>query len=134
MGADEFHFHRRRGLSRWERWGHPLDTLGLASAIALTLLVPPEPFYRWGYGFLALLSCLLITKDEWVHARECGPSEHWLHACLFILHPMVLFAVYSLWLGGSGKALSIGFLISALLFTAYQWVYWNSSWPKQRLP
>jgi hypothetical protein len=27
MAVDEVHFHRQRGLPRWERLGHPLDTL-----------------------------------------------------------------------------------------------------------
>jgi len=27
MGVDEFYFHRRRGLPRWERLAHPLDTM-----------------------------------------------------------------------------------------------------------
>ena len=40
--VDEFWFHHRRGLPRWERLGHPIDTLPLITlrprhGIAMTL-------------------------------------------------------------------------------------------------
>jgi 2-polyprenyl-6-hydroxyphenyl methylase/3-demethylubiquinone-9 3-methyltransferase len=44
-------------------------------------------------------SCLLITKDEFIHQRLCSGGEHWLHAVLFILHPIVLFGTAFLWIG-----------------------------------
>ncbi len=41
MAVDELHFHRRRGLGRWERLGHPLDTLTVLACIGWTLAVTP---------------------------------------------------------------------------------------------
>lgn len=100
MGVDEFGFHRRRPVSRWEWLGHVLDTLVFLGCLGCPLLVPPGPPQVRFYAALAAGSCLLITKDEWVHRRRCSGGEQWLHAVLFILHPVVLIATACLWLGG----------------------------------
>jgi 2-polyprenyl-6-hydroxyphenyl methylase/3-demethylubiquinone-9 3-methyltransferase len=99
MGVDEFGFHRRRTVSRWEWLGHLLDTLVFLGCLACPLLVPPGPPQLRLYAALAAGSCLLITKDELVHRRLCSGGEQWLHAVLFILHPVVLIATACLWLG-----------------------------------
>ena len=41
-------------------------------------------------AFVAGLSVygLLRPKDEFVHSELCEPAENWLHAVLFILHPI----------------------------------------------
>ena len=68
------------------------------ACLALPLvLVPPgaEPAPVRG---LAAFSCLLITKDEFVHQRLCTGGEHWVHAVLFILHPLVLIGTALLWI------------------------------------
>jgi hypothetical protein len=88
---DEFYFHRRRGLGLWERVGHPIDNLLLFFPLVFAFFRGPESdTARWIYFGFSALSCLLITKDEWVHTRECGASENWLHALLFVLHPVAL--------------------------------------------
>jgi 2-polyprenyl-6-hydroxyphenyl methylase / 3-demethylubiquinone-9 3-methyltransferase len=91
MAVDEAYFHRRRGLPRWERIGHPLDTL---------------------------------TKDEAVHARLCTAGEQWLHAILFVLHPIVLAAFALLWRAGHTDILAVQLALVAG-FGIYQVVYWN---------
>ncbi len=40
IGLDEFHFHLKRGLPKWERIGHPIDTLSVVLALAFTLVFP----------------------------------------------------------------------------------------------
>lgn len=88
---DEFHFHRQRGLGLWERVGHPIDNLLLFLPLVFAFFRKPESdTARWIYFGFSALSCLLITKDEWVHTRECRASENWLHALLFVLHPVAL--------------------------------------------
>jgi 2-polyprenyl-6-hydroxyphenyl methylase/3-demethylubiquinone-9 3-methyltransferase len=121
MIVDEFHFHRRRGLPRWERIGHPLDTLTIALCLAWLLVAPRA----WeGYVALAIASTLFVTKDEGVHAKQCGAGEHWLHAVLFALHPIVLAAFA--WLAWQGyRSVLVGQLAITLAFMTYQVVYWN---------
>ena len=42
MLVDEGYFHRKRGLGRWERVGHPLDTLTVLVCLAWVLFAPPS--------------------------------------------------------------------------------------------
>ena len=139
MTADEFYFHRRRGLPRWERVGHPIDTLSVLVCYGWLLLVAPDGRAVAVYAALATLSCLLVTKDEHVHRRLCDSAEQWLHAVLFLLHPLVLLAAALLWPAlhgpGSGsawirytgweKAFVAGAAAATALFGAYQVIYWN---------
>ncbi|HMG53685.1 MAG TPA: bifunctional 2-polyprenyl-6-hydroxyphenol methylase/3-demethylubiquinol 3-O-methyltransferase UbiG [Kofleriaceae bacterium] len=125
MIADEALCHRRRGLPRWERIGHPLDTLTVALCVAWLVAMPPGRGALAVYLGLAVFSTLFVTKDEPVHARLCGPGEHWLHALLFALHPIAFAALGVLWwTGGHGTLLAMQ-LVVTLGFGAYQAVYWN---------
>ena len=125
MLVDEGVFHRRRGLPRWERIGHPLDTLTIALCLAWLIATRPERSAALPvYGGLAVLSTLFVTKDEPVHAKLCGAGEHWLHAVLFVLHPIVLAAFALLWWQGERTLLAIQLGVVAA-FGAYQAIYWN---------
>jgi len=142
MCFDEFYFHVRRGLPRWERIGHPLDTLTVIVCMAYVVVVPFSSNTLFLYILLAAFSTLFVTKDEFVHKKHCPASEQWLHALLFSLHPITLaFAGFiwpvtqgvevtswiAFWLN-NGQALR-QFLILQLgamaLFLVYQVFFWN---------
>ncbi|MCB1117791.1 MAG: hypothetical protein KDK50_04330 [Chlamydiia bacterium] len=142
---DEFIFHIKRPLPKWERIGHPLDTLTILICLVYVLLVPYSALALKVYVGLSLFSCIFVTKDEFVHKHHCPASEQWLHALLFINHPILLtaagliWAVSSnielpLWLAAMSNASSqlIFFLktqvIAVSLFGLYQVVYWNFVW------
>jgi len=128
MIADELHFHRQRGLPRWERIGHPLDTLTVLVCYATVLTLPPGDGALRLYVVAAVFSCLFVTKDEFVHAKLCTAAEHWLHALLFVLHPVVLTLVALLWVEGGHRALLAAQGLVTLAFGIYQTVYWNRPW------
>jgi hypothetical protein len=133
MLVDEGVFHRRRGLPRWERLGHPLDTTTTALCYAWLVFRHPTDSYALAvYVALAAFSCLFITKDEFVHAKVCEPKEQWLHSLLFVLHPIV-FLSFGLvwWLGLSPFALR-GALAATIAFGAYQLIYWSLLWKPAR--
>jgi hypothetical protein len=117
--------HRRRGLGTWERWGHPLDTMSFAAAVMVTLTGPWMSWRRDLFIALAAGSCLFITKDEPVHARDCGPGEHWVHAMLFVLHPVLLGGIAWFWRRGEGVLWRASYLGANLGFALYQVFYWN---------
>jgi 2-polyprenyl-6-hydroxyphenyl methylase/3-demethylubiquinone-9 3-methyltransferase len=135
MVVDEGWFHRARGLPRWERIGHPLDTLTLVVCLGWLIAVP-----RAGstgatlpiYIALAAFSTLFVTKDEAVHARTCSAGEHWLHALLFVLHPIVLAAFAYLWWLDATEFL-VGQFGVGLAFMVYQTLYWNFGWNPWRV-
>ena len=143
MGVDEFGFHRKRIVPHWEWRGHALDTSVFLACLICPLLLPPTPSNVRLYGLLAVVSCILITKDEFVHQRLCSGGEHWVHAVLFILHPVVLIATAFLWIStgadplvgipapplawARGMLLLQGLLVSG--FLVFQIVYW---WGRQQ--
>lgn len=145
MTFDEVHFHYKRGLPLWERIGHPLDTLSVLICFGFVLASPFSEFNLKIYCALALFSCLMVTKDEFVHKHHCAGMEHWLHACLFILHPIVLTMTGIIWPIIQGIQNTFWLLSwldnpTALMwfmyiqtgaiaaFLLYQIVYWNFIW------
>jgi hypothetical protein len=126
---DEFLFHRKRGLPRWERIGHPIDTFLQFICLAIPLFLDFNRRNLTLYTIVAIASTFLITKDENVHAVHCGWQEHWLHAILFIVHPVVLIAAAYLWAHPAVydwffPLLKIQVLLMAF-FGIYQITYWN---------
>ncbi len=127
MGVDE-QIHVKRGLGTWERLGHPLDTL--------TVLIPLSyiAFYRYGEGeltayiIMAIFSCLFITKDEFVHSKECEPMENWLHALLFVLHPMIFLSAGILWRNYPDNEFIKYQPFLVLVFLIYQILRWSIPW------
>src|SRR5689334_19220146 len=94
IALDEICFHRKRDLPKWERIGHPLDTLSVLACLLFILFVPySSGGVLKGYIALAIFSCLMVTKDEFVHKHHCPAAEHWLHALLFLNHPALLTAL-----------------------------------------
>lgn len=150
VNFDEFYFHVRRGLPKWERLGHPLDTLTVLACFAFVLWVPYSSLSLKAYIGLAIFSCIFVTKDEFVHKDCCPASEQWLHALLFLNHPIVLAAAGILWPVIQGaetpawlrelvphaanlKLALIGQTVCIALFFLYQTIYWNFLW-KDKLP
>ncbi|HEX3849894.1 MAG TPA: hypothetical protein VHW01_02940 [Polyangiaceae bacterium] len=126
MLVDELVFHRKRGLPRWERLGHPLDTLTAALCYGWLVAMPVKNAHALGaYVALCAFSCLFITKDELVHARLCEPLETWLHALLFVLHPVVFLAFGVVWYSGAHDWIIKAALGSTLGFLSYQVAYWS---------
>lgn len=142
---DEFYFHVRRGLPKWERLGHPLDTLTVLICFFFILFVPYSSLALKIYIGLAIFSCIFVTKDEFVHKECCPASEQWLHALLFLNHPVVLASAGLIWFTldrAEAPAWLSGLVPYAqtldtflwvqsgmiTLFFLYQLVYWNLLW------
>jgi hypothetical protein len=130
MFFDEFYFHHKRGLGRWESLGHPIDTLFFIACFIYTLSF--DTSHLTGFILLASASCLIITKDEFVHSKECDGGENWLHAVLFVIHPIALFALYHAWINGLYDIIKIQTGIIAA-FGLYQLLYWNLPFRKLKI-
>ena len=145
MVFDEGYFHLRRGLPKWERIGHPIDTCSVLACISFILFVPFSPAALFVYIALAAFSSILVTKDEFVHKEHCPACENWLHAVLFTLHPITLTSAgfmwpviqgvevapwIAQWLDNRG-ALSLFLRMQCailILFALYQIIFWNVVW------
>lgn len=146
MLVDEFYFHYRRGLPKWERIGHPLDTLTVLAPVAFLIFARPTLRNTLVYAAMAIFSSVFVTKDEFVHAEVCEPAEHWLHAMLFIVHPVSFLVLAALWpvfhlqaallpdpVRWTATFTAYKLLLPAqaavlLLYALYQSVYWNLIW------
>ncbi len=144
---DEWYFHRKRGLPKWERIGHPLDTASVLICLLFPLLFPYTPGSLKVFIGLAIGSCLFVTKDEFVHKEHCPAMEQWVHALLFLNHPVLLTATALVWTLFDAHSTPIWltpllgyiaffktFLIlqaaMAASFMFYQIIYWNFLWKK----
>jgi hypothetical protein len=129
MAWDE-RFHQKRGLGRWERLGHPLDTL---SVLIPFIYVSSNPYTEDSlivFIWLSLFSCIFITKDEFVHSEQCSGFENWLHAVLFVLHPIIFICTGLLWNRDPDNAfLDIQPMLVGLFMT-YQLLKWSIPWKK----
>ena len=130
------------------RIGHPLDTLTVLACFAFVLFVPYSSWALKAYIALAIFSCLFVTKDEFVHKECCPASEQWLHALLFLNHPIVLTAAGLLWTviaqsnapAWMSPLLPYADLLRSMmlaqtgivsLFCLYQVIYWNLLWKEK---
>ncbi len=150
IGIDEAYFHYKRGLPLWEKIGHPIDTFGYLICITFILFAPCTDTNVNIYIALSVLSCLLVTKDEFIHKHHCPGSENWLHALLFILHPLVLIMAGLVWpiiqvpaaqtvelpswlaiFLEASEPLRFFLTVQAVLITLfflYQVIFWNIIW------
>jgi hypothetical protein len=148
MFFDEFYFHVRRGLPKWERIGHPLDTLTVLLCMAYVVWIPFSGSALVVYVLLAGFSSLFVTKDEFIHKEHCPASEQWLHALLFTLHPITLCCAGFMWPVAQGVEVTpwvtrwldhpealhtfLQMQFGAMsLFFVYQVFYWNYVYDQQ---
>ncbi len=139
MLVDEIVFHRRRQVPAWERIGHPIDTLSVFLPLVLVWFASPTSGMTTLFVILAVISSLLVTKDEFVHKQYCENGELYLHALLFLLHPLLFFSAWTIWPhlhsaeGASHlPVLYLIVLLSVLGFGMYQLVYWNVFEPAKK--
>lgn len=122
ISVDEFYSHKKRGLSKAEMKSHIIDTSLLMLSLSFVIFTPRTTMNESIFYVLALASCLVVTKDEWIHAKECDGFESWLHALLFLLHPLVLVSAFLNW----GQSWLLGPLAAMSGFLAIQlWGLFN---------
>lgn len=125
MFVDEFYFHHKRGLPLWEKIGHPLDSLSVLICYAYIFFQNPTDFDMKVYIGLCAFSCLLVTKDEFVHTGKCDATENWLHSLLFILHPITFLSAGVIWKENLAPQFLMLQPIVILSFMIYQILYWG---------
>lgn len=142
MFVDEFYYHHKRGLPKWEILGHPLDSLTVLACFSFLNFTNYSYENMVVFICLASFSCLFVTKDELIHYKLCSAGEMWLHGLLFVLHPLTFTsAAYIWWLREMPSEIPIHEfnLLSSVLkyqsslvvfFMIYQITYWGVPWKK----
>lgn len=131
MFFDEFYFHRKRGLPLWERIGHPLDTLSVLCCYLFIYFADFNQTNLLIYIGLCSFSCLLVTKDEFIHTKYCEARENWLHAFLFVLHPLTFLSAGLIWKDHLSPSFLMIQPVVTFLFMLYQILYWSLLWNKK---
>ena len=132
MFFDEIYFHRKRGLPLWERIGHPLDSLSVLLCYGFIYLKNPTTANIYIYIGLCAFSSLLITKDEFIHTEKCEARENWLHAFLFVLHPITFLCAGIIWKENLSQPFLLFQPVVIFAFMMYQIIYWSPFGIKQR--
>lgn len=130
MGADEY-IHKKRGLGLWERLGHPLDTLTVFVPMSYIAINDYTDSRLTVFTILAVFSCLFITKDEFVHRKECEAFEQWLHAVLFVLHPIIFFCAGLIWRNHPDDQFLVIQPMVIGAFMIYQLLRWSIPWKQK---
>lgn len=139
MLVDEFYCHKKRWLPKWERIGHPVDTACFLLCYILVIFFPMNKAVFFVFLINAVFSCFLIVKDEAVHLKYANSFEQYLHALLFVLHPVILCILFFSWsLFAKSEFLFFNYFdfkllkyviltqfILAIIFFWYQIIYWN---------
>lgn len=137
--VDEFYCHLKRGLPKWERIGHPIDTACFLICYILVIFFPMNDVVFFIFLINAVFSCFLIVKDEAVHLKYANSFEQYLHALLFVLHPVILCILFLSWgLFTKSEFLFFNYFefsllkyviltqfFLAIIFFWYQLIYWN---------
>ncbi|MCB0416951.1 MAG: hypothetical protein KDD39_04830 [Bdellovibrionales bacterium] len=124
MVIDDGIFHRRRGLTKFESFGHVADSLVFGTVLCIPAFAPADPHWLSLYLAGAVFSAVFITKDEWIHAESCRPMENWLHSLLFLNHPVLFFLTGSLWWQHEAEELRVALPFAVFGFSIYQWAAW----------
>jgi hypothetical protein len=139
---DEFYFHYRRGLPKWEIIGHPLDTLTILFGILFLKYRSYSEDNLKIYIIISFFSCIFVTKDELLHHKLCTTGEMWVHGLLLICHPIIFIcAAYIKWFPHSPQDKYFYQLMSLnrsfnqlpntmMLILVYEIIFWSVVWKR----
>jgi hypothetical protein len=127
---DEHLFNKKRDHSRYEILSTISDGVLFLLPILMATFVSFDADKTWIYKTLAAISMLSIIKNECFY-QNLEVKERLIHACLYVLHPIILFNFFESWQNHYFQThpnfwmvqlVYLGFGIKS--FT-YQLIYWN---------
>ena len=134
---DEYVLNKKRDLSQKEINSALIDGVLYLSIVALTIFTTFTNTLGGIYIFLSALSCLSIIKNEFIYPK-LEKTERVIHAALYVLHPLILFAFYTSWKMNFFATnltywmLQLGYLVLGFKAITYHVIYWNYIHPKKK--
>lgn len=127
---DEHYFNKNRGHSRFEVLSVISDGIFFLIPILFATFVPFHEKWVLLYKALAAVSMISIIKNEFFY-KGLDVRERVTHACLYVLHPIILFNFYESWQNNYFQT-NTNFWMFQLLYVGlgiktatYQVIYWN---------
>lgn len=128
--ADEYLFHKKRGLSRAEINNSLIDGALFLVPLVIAIFFPFKELTKWIFLISAFLSCLSIAKNELFYKDLCV-RERLIHSLLYVLHPAILYTFYISWVGNYFHSYSNFWMVQLIYIffgtktLAYRIIYWN---------
>ena len=130
VNIDDHVFNNKRRHSKYET----LSVISDGILFILPQLVAIFISYTndWGmiYKVLGAFSMASIIKNEYFH-KGIDVKERIIHACLYVLHPIILFTFYESWVNNYFVT-NTNFWMVLLIYVglgfktiSYQVIYWN---------
>ncbi len=130
ISIDEHYFNKKRFHSKYEIWSILTDGVLFLIPILFATFVPFDEKWIILYKVLAGLSMISIIKNEFFY-KGLDKWERLTHACLYVLHPIILFNFYESWQNNYFQN-NTNFWMFQLLYVGlgiktltYQIIYWN---------
>ena len=130
LNLDEHYFNRKRSHSKYEVASVITDGILLLLPMLLAMFVTYHEKWVFLFKTLGAISMISVVKNEYFY-RNLEVQERLVHACLYVLHPIILFSFYESW-QNNYFVNNTNFWIVQLLYVgvgfktvSYQLIYWN---------
>ncbi len=129
--VDEYILRKQRDVSQKEINSVLVDGLLFLSIVAMTIFTSYSKNLGYIYLVLSALSCISIVINEAFYPASLSCKERVIHALLYILHPLILYAFYSSWKMDFFNTnmtywwLQLGYLVLGAKAITYHVIYWN---------
>jgi hypothetical protein len=128
---DEYFLKRKRNLSVIEINSSLLDGILYIGLVAMTIFTTYSETLSSIYIAVSVLSCLSILKNELIYPLNINRDERIVHACLYVLHPLILYCFYHSWslnffhTNMTYWLLQLGYLVLGFKTISYHVIYWH---------
>lgn len=128
--ADEYLFHKKRGLDRAEINNSLIDGALFLIPLVISIFFPYKALTKYIFLVSAFLSCISIVKNELFYKDLCV-RERLIHSFLYVLHPIILYSFYISWSENYFHQYSNFWMVQLIYIffgtktLAYRIIYWN---------
>lgn len=128
---DEYVLNRKRAnISQMQINSQSLDGVFYLAIVAMTLFTRYTEILGNVYIALSILSCISIIKNEYFY-ENLPRLERLVHAGLYVLHPLILYAFYSSWkldfftTNMTYWMIQLGYFALGFKTISFHIIYWN---------
>ena len=136
---DEYILNKKRDLSQNEINHGMIDGFLYIATVSFTIFAPFTALFSKIYIAFAALSCISIILNEYFFPA-LKRTERLVHAALYVLHPLILYAFYVSWSQNFFKTnptywmLQLCYLVLCFKAVTYHVIYWNYIHQKKGAP
>lgn len=130
VNIDDHVFNNKRSHSKYETMSIITDGIFFILPQIVAIFITYTEDWGFIYKVLGAISMASIVKNEFFH-KGLDTKERLIHACLYVLHPIILFTFYEAWINNYFVT-NTNFWMVLLVYLgmgfksiSYQIIYWN---------